>query len=525
MSCRNAVYALVACTALPVFAEFTIDRSVMSDEYWKLWNDVVQKRIDVGIEQHRKANAEVEVPAKDGTKVRVEQISHDFLFGAQFFFFNQLGRKDWNDKYKAVFGSLFNGATVAFFWRTLEPYPRAVRFEEHYEDTEGFWNDCKNPKEQPHWRRPPPDPVISYLKARGCRIHGHPLVWSLRDYHMPSWLWDDMCPEEEKFALQQASGVRIPRGWDSKVPMGTREVRRHRDWCLAWRTVYKRLSEEKIASLVPTYIKAIGEYHERRIRMIAERYGNLVDSWDAVNESASDFQSFGCKAVRRRPFDKAECGPMPADYAYQAFAWCMKYLPAKAKLNLNDYNMKPFLLQVKELEANGARIDTIGTQMHIWGDDASAAIAAGKGSADFTPEGLDRRFNMLAKANRPILMSETTISASERTPQGEMVQAVIARNLYRYWFSVENLAGITWWNLVDDCGPAGEPTNSGIFTREMRPKAVYFMLDDLINREWKTDMAVEAKNGKVTFRGFRGRYRLSWKDKSGRNTSKLVVVK
>ena len=106
MSCRNAVYALVACTALPVFAEFTIDRSVMSDEYWKLWNDVVQKRIDVGIEQHRKANAEVEVPAKDGTKVRVEQISHDFLFGAQFFFFNQLGRKDWNDKYKAVtFGS------------------------------------------------------------------------------------------------------------------------------------------------------------------------------------------------------------------------------------------------------------------------------------------------------------------------------------------------------------------------------------------------------------------------------------
>jgi hypothetical protein len=99
------------------------------------------------------------------------------------------------------------------------------------------------------------------------------------------------------------------------------------------------------------------------------------------------------------------------------------------------------------------------------------------------------------------------------------------RNCFRAWFSVEKMNGITWWNVVDDCVAPGEPSISGLFTRDMRPKTVYFAMDDLVNREWKTRTTVKASGGKVAFRGFRGRYRLSWKDAAGQECFRLVEVK
>jgi len=77
--------------------------------------------------------------------------------------------------------------------------------------------------------------------------------------------------------------------------------------------------------------------------------------------------------------------------------------------------------------------------------------------------------------------------------------------------------GITWWNVVDDCGAPGEPSVSGLFTRDMEPKPSFYALDNLINHEWKTNMTVKAgENGSLKFRGFKGRYKVSWKDQSGK---------
>ena len=39
------------------------------------------------------------------------------------------------------------------------------------------------------------------------------------------------------------------------------------------------------------------------------------------------------------------------------------------------------------------------------------------------------------------------------------------------------------------------------------------------------NVTFKAEGGKVSFRGFRGRYRLTWKDASGKKQSKLVDVK
>ena len=527
-----AASVLLAGAILPsgVFAEFKVDRSAMSDAYWQIWNDAVQAKIDADIEKYRKADATVEVAAPDGTEVKVEQVGHAFFFGAHIFNFNQLGKREWNDRYKELYGTLFNSATVAFYWRTLEVYPYAPRFEERYEDTENFWNSCPQPKEQPHWRRPPPDPVISFLKTRGCRIHGHPLVWGNNSWHTPTWLWDDFCPESEKLALEQASGVKLPRR-DFTVPMGVKDMKndpKERPWAAAWKEIYNRLSDEEIAKLVPTFLKAQNDFYERRIRDIGERYGSRVDSWDVVNESATDFDRFGRKAVRGKAFDRSWYGPMPADYAYKAFAWSRKYLPETAWLNINEYNMGPFFEQAADLIAHGARIDVVGSQMHLFNPAESVKIARGEYSEESYkkthPAAVAERFRILSQANRPIHLSEITITAPDMSPRGQMVQAIIMRNLYRAWFSVEKMNGITWWNVVDDCGAPGEPSISGLFTRDMRPKTAYFAMDDLVNREWNTRLVAKASGGKVAFRGFCGRYRLTWKGADGKERSKLVDV-
>jgi len=521
----------VAATAFSAKGDFAIDRSVMSDKYWSIWNDEAQAKIDADIEKYRKADATVEVAAPDGAEVKVEQVGHAFYFGAHIFNFNQLGKKEWNDRYKELYGTLFNSATVAFYWRTLEQYPYAPRFEERYEDTEEYWNreyerDPKAVAYKPHWRRPAPDPVISFLKTRRLRIHGHPLVWGNNAWHTPTWLWDDFCPESEKRALEAATGVKLPVR-DIKQPICTKDMRndpKERWWNGAWEEIYAKLSEEEIAALVPTYIKAINDIYERRVREIGERYGSRIDSWDVVNESATDFDRFGRKTVRGKPFDKSLYGPMPADYAYKSFLWAQKYLSPKAMFTINDYNMGPFFEQVDDLLRNGARIDVVGSQMHLFNPAESVNIARGEGPAHLRPAAVAERFRVLSQANRPIHLSEITITAPDNSQRGQMVQAIIMRNLYRAWFSVEKMNGITWWNVVDGCGAPGEPSISGIFTRDMQPKTAYFAMDDLVNREWKTKTTAKAAGGKVSFRGFKGRYRLSWKDAGGKECSKLVEV-
>ena len=76
--------------------------------------------------------------------------------------------------------------------------------------------------------------------------------------------------------------------------------------------------------------------------------------------------------------------------------------------------------------------------------------------------------------------------------------------------------GITWWNVLDDCGAPKEPAISGLFTRGMNPKPAFFALDELINKEWKTSLdALPDANGDIKFRGFRGKYRISWKSPDG----------
>lgn len=462
------------------------DSVAMSSQYWNLWNPSVQMRIDSAIDRNRKADAVIEIPGlPPGTPIKVEQLAHDFYFGANIFNFNQLGTSERNDKYKELFGSLFNSATVPFYWKTFEMIPNQLRFREGYWDTESFWNTVDSPKTQPHWRRPATDPIISFLDARGIRIKGHNMVWGNNKWQKPDWLFEQLCPEGEREAIDKLGGI----------------------------TAFGKLSADEMERIAPQFATILKKQYRKRVIELSQHYGDKIQCWDVVNESANDYH--GELVTGTAYYDHSIYGVMPGDYTYTGFRTAQEYLPKDVKININDYaNDLNYANQVKDLRAHGCRIDLLGTQMHLFNPQQCLDIAAGKPIE--SPQKVWSLMDTLAGAGLPIAVSEITITAPGDDARGRAIQAQITRNLYRLWFSIKDMAEVTWWNIVDDCGAPGEPTTSGLFTRNMEPKPSYYVLDQLINKEWKTRMNLRTgRNGSVRFRGFKGEYLISWKDKFG----------
>ncbi|MBQ4079355.1 MAG: endo-1,4-beta-xylanase [Thermoguttaceae bacterium] len=435
------------------------DTSVMSQKYWEFWNEDVQKEIDARIEKYRKADAEIKLDGvAKGSPVKIEQIASDFMFGAHIFNFDQLGSDELNAKYKNVYGTLFNQATVAFYWKTLEPVKGSPRFEQKYEDTAEFWNSVKEPKKQPHWRRPAPDPVVAFCQSKGLQTTGHTIIWGNRKWQHPDWLPKDEANLDEM---------------------------------------------EKL--------------FEKRIRELGERYGDRLSRWDVVNESSVDFG---------REDGKSAYGLMPKDYAYKAYTVAGEAFPSSVEFNINDYSVDDrYAAQVADLRKRGARIDNVGIQMHLFNPQDTLKIADGEPIQ--TPDVQKKRLTAADKTGLPLILSEITITAPNDDERGRAIQANVARNLYRYWFSWPTMRGITWWNIVDDCGAPGEPTTSGLFTRQMEPKPSYYALEQLILHEWRTnlDLVAESDGAAVKFRGFKGKYRATYKDAEGKERTLEFDVK
>ncbi|MDR1281184.1 MAG: endo-1,4-beta-xylanase [Opitutaceae bacterium] len=184
-------------------------RSLVSSGYEKLWSDpALQARIDDGIRRHRQSDAVIRTidfagRPMPGVRVRVRQHDSPFHFGANLFKLGDYPLVELNRRYEEAFCALFNGATVPFYWRTLEPEQGRPRFGAH---------------SVPLARRPPPDRVVRFCEERGLRMHGHTLVWCLRKWSVPDWLPEN--PDEaaalwEKRIAEIAAryGDRIKR-WD-----------------------------------------------------------------------------------------------------------------------------------------------------------------------------------------------------------------------------------------------------------------------------------------------------------------------
>ncbi len=505
------------------------DRGAMSASYWAIWNDEIQRKIDNDIEINRKADARITLGVPTGTLVTVEQISHAFYFGAHIFNYNQLGSTEKNAAYRDLYGTVFNSATVGFYWPDFEPYPGCLRDRPGFEDSEEYWNSQQEPATRVHWRRPATDAPIDWCLSRGVRVHGHPLVWNAGC--VPTWLYGQYMPQEEKYRLgfpECPSGLhgKAFSQWHAKV---------FKPW---YRAITNRYSEVQFARLAPVFTDNLCRLQKKRISEIASRYADRVNSWDVVNESCHGYDSV--KGVTSgMPVTYGEHGIEAGDYVHAAFQTAADVIPEQALLNINDWRAdNKYADEIADLLKAGVRIDAIGMQMHLFDTNIVREIAQtggvrtkdGWGSTQFweigTLQQVEARFARYSRFGKPIHVSEVTISAPGTDCDAQMMQACVAWNLYRAWFAQKQTSGITWWNVVDGCGFAGEPTTSGLFSREMTPKPVFRALKHLICKRWRTNLFVSADaHGVVSFRGYRGRYRLTWKDSDGKESVRYFEVK
>jgi endo-1,4-beta-xylanase len=137
--------------------------------------DEILAQAGARIEKHRKADGTLLVVdasgrSVPGARIAVEQTRHAFLFGCNIFCWGPKEdryRKGGEDRhqaaYRSQFASLFNYATLPFYWMYYEPRPGEPRHA--FMDT-----------------------LVQWCRGQGITVKGHPLAWN---WHDPSWLPED----------------------------------------------------------------------------------------------------------------------------------------------------------------------------------------------------------------------------------------------------------------------------------------------------------------------------------------------
>lgn len=285
-------------------------------------------------------------------------------------------------------------------------------------------------------------------------------------------------------------------------------------------------------SFVPNWLDAddplLANRWERRVREIAERYGDRIQNWDVVNEVVDN----GFRDHPKVP------GP---SHAHFAFDIAQRHLPQSCRLNYNDYAVwgalrdryTPATMLVENLMRTGHRVGGFGLQYHMFERDLDAMLANYPATM-LNQEHLVDCLDTHASLGVPLNISEITVTAREDLGNDNLAfQAYAIERLYRLWFSHPAVNGIIYWNLVDDTAysPAGSLWNEnffkgGLVTRAFKPKPAYQAVRNLVRDEWTTRETVTFDPQKPCYlRGFYGTYDVKIKLPDGRvetATARLV---
>jgi GH35 family endo-1,4-beta-xylanase len=249
---------------------------------------------------------------------------------------------------------------------------------------------------------------------------------------------------------------------------------------------------------LPKDPEELKKLYQKRFREIAERYAKDIRVWDVVNESQ----------VCPKEYPLFSPGKEYVGWAFREA--CPLFQPENLMMinEVTAFNRgvgeeNPYYRQVKQLIADGAAVEGIGFQFHLFNGQALTGHLQGRA---FPPAELLDVYDSFGDFDRPLFVTEITVPTT--VEDGEAVQAEVIGNLYRLWFSAPRMAGITYWNLPDGTAYKDEnKANAGLVDKDLRPKASYEALDRLINRDWRTNLtATTDAEGKIQFRGFFGKY-------------------
>ncbi|MCL6219710.1 endo-1,4-beta-xylanase [Zunongwangia pacifica] len=236
-------------------------------------------------------------------------------------------------------------------------------------------------------------------------------------------------------------------------------------------TYEERTPEEKKDTL---------NYHlDKWIEGIMTASKSNTHAWDVVNEPMDDGNPYELKTG----IDKTDLAEdefywqdyLGKDYAVTAFKWAAMYGNPDDLLFINDYNLeynldkcKGIIEYVKYIEEQGARVDGIGTQMHINIDSDKANIT--------------EMFQLLAATGKMIKVSELDIGVGVKTTEADEELYLAQEEMYKFvmdqYFTIIPKAqqyGITIWSPKDSPASsswrAGEPI--GLWTEGFSRKPAY----------------------------------------------------
>lgn len=184
------------------------------------------------------------------------------------------------------------------------------------------------------------------------------------------------------------------------------------------------------------------------ISKMMTHYKTSVFAWDVVNEPMKEDGTLrngteGDTAADYFSWVKY----LGKDYAVSAFKLARQYGNETDKLFINDYNLESrldkcegLIKYVEYIENQGAKVDGIGTQMHI--------------GLNTDKEKIVQMFQKLAASGKLIKISELDVRLGTKTPtvaqqasQAEMYQYVI--DMYRQHIPTAQQYGITIWGVSD----------------------------------------------------------------------------
>ncbi|NLR57439.1 1,4-beta-xylanase [Chitinophaga polysaccharea] len=190
---------------------------------------------------------------------------------------------------------------------------------------------------------------------------------------------------------------------------------------------------------------------------------SVVKAWDVVNEPMDDGKPYELKTgVGKTNMASDEFywqDYLGKDYAVTAFKMARQYGNATDIHFINDYNLefnldkcRGLIAYVNYIESQGAKVDGIGTQMHI-------DINASK-------ENIAAMFKLLAATGKVIKVSELDMGVGVKTTAATAEHYQAQADMYKYvidkYFELipaKQRYGITIWSPVDS--PAGSGWRPG----------------------------------------------------------------
>ncbi|MCY7377673.1 MAG: endo-1,4-beta-xylanase [Pyrinomonadaceae bacterium] len=241
---------------------------------------------------------------------------------------------------------------------------------------------------------------------------------------------------------------------------------------------------------------------KNHVESVLKKYQNRAEDWEIVNEPLALQADFFAQNIG-------------SEYIETAFRRARQAAPTK-RLMINEYgvfgaiekhnyNREKYFELVKKLIEKDVPIDVIGIQAHGGGE-------------WFAPANVAEQLERYAALGKPLQITEfsaQTLNYDDRQSPLSIAgnyrkgvwdaekQAEFYREFYTIAFGNRHVEAITTWGLDDE--RAWLP-GIGLIDANGKAKPNYETLNQLINKDWRTDLEIKSDHGVADFRGFYGSY-------------------